>query len=125
MEHQPHNPDDREESQEPPALEVPIDGAPLEQVSAYLRIAFTEADARGEAIGSDDAQAVATLLAPLLDVDSEMARFARTGDANPVVLHDECQLLTAADMKTPDLDIWVRRLEQHLASRTDIGRRER
>ncbi len=124
MEQQPHHApgDTAPGPDEHPVTEVPIGGTPLEQVSAYLRIAFTEADARGEAIGSDDAQAVATLLAPLLGQDSEMARFAQTGDAHPVALHQECRHLSDGTWQTPDIGTWLRRLEQHLASRTDLGR---
>jgi hypothetical protein len=118
-----HTPDDepRSPAQHSPD-EVAIDGTPLERVIAYLRIAFAEADARREAITGEDAQAVATLLAPLLDDDSEMARFARTGDANPGALHEECQRLGDRAWQTPDIGPWLQGLEQHLASRTDLGR---
>ena len=51
-----------------------------------------------------------------------MHRFAETGDANPVALHEECRRLTGHARQTPDIDAWLQRLEQHLASRTDLGR---
>lgn len=105
-----------------PALEVPIDGTPLEKVSAYLRIAFAEADKRGEPISRDDAQAIANLLAPLLPPNSEMHCFAETGDAHPSLLYEECQLLKGRDWQTADIGTWLDRLEQHLAARAELGR---
>jgi hypothetical protein len=100
---------------------VPIDGSPLEQVSAYLRIAFAEADARGEAITDEDAQVVASLLAPLAGADSQLARFALTGNADLGALHDECRRLQGHARQTPDVETWLQRLEAHLAARTDLG----
>ncbi|SMD14464.1 hypothetical protein [Kibdelosporangium aridum] len=114
---------DQEEPPQEQTREVPIDGTPLEKVSAYFRIAFARADARGEALPAEDAQNLATALsALLLDPDSEMARFADTGDANPVRLHQECQLLKRHGWRTADVGAWIERFEQHLASRTDLGR---
>ena len=116
-------PADGNQEQQGSTLEVPIDGSPLEKVSAYLRIAFAEADARGEVISRDDAQAIATLLAPLLPQDSEIRRFADTGDAHPTLIHEECQRLKERSWQTPDIGTWLTRFEQHLAAQTDLGRR--
>jgi hypothetical protein len=109
-------PDDAKADMRSPALEVPIDGTPLEKVSAYLRIAFTEADARGEPISRDDAEAIATLLAPQLPPDSEMARFAESGDADRARLYEECQILKGRKWRTPDIGTWLVRFEQYLAA---------
>jgi hypothetical protein len=103
-------------------LEVPIDGTPLEKVSAFLRIAFVEADARGEAITAEDAHVVASLLAQLLGPASDMARFAETSDAHPAQLHEECQHIRGRAWQTPDVDLWVERFEQYLAAQTNLGR---
>ncbi|UQS22850.1 hypothetical protein L1857_08485 [Amycolatopsis thermalba] len=111
------------QEQQPSTLEVPINGTPLEKVSAYLRIAFAEADARGEVISRDAAQAIATLLASLLPQDSEMHRFADIGDAHPALLHEECHRLKAHRWQTPDIGTWLTRFEQYLAAQTDLGRR--
>jgi hypothetical protein len=124
MEQHPHHPPDDEpyEPDQHPSDEVPIDGTPLEKVSAYLRIAFAQADTRGEAITREDAQDVATLLAQLLPPNSEMHRFAESGDAHPALIHEECQTLKGRKWQTRDIDTWLQRLEHHLASRTDLGR---
>ncbi|MEC3979634.1 hypothetical protein [Amycolatopsis sp. H20-H5] len=134
MEHPPaHRPGDEQpehhrdqEPQQPSRQaeqEVPFDGTALEKVSAFLRIAFAEADARGEAISTEDATTVATLLAPLLPPDSQMSRFAATGDAHPVLIHEECQLIAGRTGQTPDVAPWVWHFEQYLAAQTDLGRR--
>jgi hypothetical protein len=100
-----------------------VEGTPLEKVGAFFDIAFEQADARGEAITAEEARAVASVLsASLLDPNSEMARFADTGDANPVQLHEECQLLKRHQWRTADVGSWIERFEQHLATRTDLGR---
>ncbi|HEU5156154.1 MAG TPA: hypothetical protein VFU43_04100 [Streptosporangiaceae bacterium] len=105
-----------------PAPDVPIGGTALEQVSAYLRYAFAEADTRDGVITREDAQAIATLLGGLLPPGSEMDRFAETGDAHPALIHDECETLKQRNLQTPDIDTWIERLERHLASRIDLGR---
>lgn len=124
MEHPPTNGPDHEEPVheqprhiEPPA-EVPFDGTPLEQVSAFLRIAFAEADARGEVISTEDAQAVASMLAALLGA-SEMRRFAEARDGNILALQTECHYLKSRAWETPDVDLWVERFEQYLAERDE------
>lgn len=104
-----------------PAEEAQLDSTPLEKVSTHLRLAFTEADARGEAISREDAQAIATLLGPLLPADSQTARFAETGDAHPTLIHEECQRLKNRSWRTSEISTWVQRFEQYLASRADMG----
>lgn len=120
---------ERYEEQQPPhrhsagADEVPISGTPLEQVTAYLRIAFGEADARGEPISSEDAIVIATILADLLGPDSEMKSFSETGAADLSVIHEECQVvLQQHGRTTPEIQTWVERLEQYLAPPSDRGR---
>lgn len=111
----------------PPSIEtrqssVPEHVAEPEAFGARLRRAFAEADARGEAIHAEEAQAVATILALFLDPDSAMARFADTGDANPVLLHQEAEHVRRLTEHTPGASGWIDRFEQHLASRSDLGR---
>src|SRR6266568_1113588 len=120
---------ERYNEQQPPsrhpveANEVPVSGTPLEQVTAYLRITFSEADTRGGSISRDDAIVIAGLLADLLGPDSEMKSFSETGDADLSVIHEECQVvLQRYGQTTPDLQTWVQRLEQHLAPPSDRGR---
>lgn len=98
------------------ALEVPVFGTPLEQVTAYLRIAFAQADARGEPISNDDAQTIATLLATLLGSDSEMARFAESGEGDVHSLRLECRRLTSRDWSAADIKAWAERFVQYLSS---------
>lgn len=76
----------------------------------------------GEVLNIDDARSLATVLSMFLDRDSELARFADTGDANPVQLHDECQEVRRRVEHVPGADTWVTALEQHLAARSDLGR---
>lgn len=123
-------PEDTTSTEEPPgpgdqqpAPEIPIFGTPLEKVSAYLRTVFAEADARGEPISKEDAQAIATLLGGLLPPGSEMDRFGETGDAHPVRLHEECQALKGS--RRQDVATWLERFEQYLAAQTDLGRQAR
>jgi hypothetical protein len=121
------SPDTRDEGQSPSAAparadEIPIAGTPLEQVTAYLRIAFNQADARGEPISRDDAILIATLLADLLGPASEIRRFSETGDANPALIHEECQRVQADHGATPAIRSWVERFEQYLAAETTLGR---
>jgi hypothetical protein len=97
-------------------------GRSPEEFSERLRLVFAEADARGEAIAVKDARAIATVLSLFLDPDSQMARFADTGDANPVLLSQECQSVKGFTELSPHIDAWIGRLEQHLASRSDLGR---
>jgi hypothetical protein len=85
---------------------VPFDGTPLEKVRAFLRIAFAEADARGEVITTEDAQVVASLLAAFLGA-SEMRRFAESGDGDILALQTECHYLKRRAWETPDVDLWV------------------
>jgi hypothetical protein len=106
-----------------PAADIPIGGTALEQVSAYLRYVFAEADTRDGVITREDAQAIAALLGGLLPPGSEMDRFAETGDAHPALIHEECEALKRRDLQTPDIDTWLERLEHHLAARTDLGRK--
>jgi hypothetical protein len=98
--------------------EVPVDGTPLDQVRAYLRIAFAEADERGEPISLDDAQAIATMLGPLLPPGAAIRRFADTGEIDPTIL-DECRRLVERNWRSPDLHTWAVRLEQYLAAHAD------
>lgn len=108
---------------EPGTVEVPITGSALDKVTRYLRHAFTEADARGEAITADDARAIATLLAPLLGSASEISRFAETGEADHQNLLVECQALKGRTYATPEIsDSWIPRLEQHLARNPPLPR---
>lgn len=108
---------------EPATVEVPITGSALEKVTHYLRHAFTEADARGEAITADDARAIATLLAPLLGSASEIGRFAETGEADHQDLLLECQALKHRAYATLEIpDSWIPRLEQHLARNPPLPR---
>jgi hypothetical protein len=105
----------------------PTDNAPdlataPEAFGAHLRHAFTEADARGEAITDETARDLARLLAIFLNPDSEMARFADTGDANPVLLSQECQAVRRLTDHLPGASEWITRFEQHLAARSDLGR---
>lgn len=93
-----------------------IGGSALDKVSHYLRQAFQDADARGEAIGADDARVIATLLAPLLGPDSELSRFAETGEGDHHHLLLECLALTGRTQATPEISgSWIPRLEQYLA----------
>jgi hypothetical protein len=98
-----------------PPMEILLDGTPLEQVSVYLRIAFAEADARGEPISREDAQAVAHLLGPQLPPGSAMSRFAETGNADPAALSEECRELKQRSWDTPDVVVWLEHFERYLA----------
>jgi hypothetical protein len=102
--------------------DTPDLGASPEEFTRNLRQIFAEADARGEPIGSKDARALATILSIFLDPDSEMARFADTGDANPATLHQETQSVRRLIEHVPGADTWIDRFEQHLAARSDLGR---
>lgn len=102
--------------------DAPNIGKSPEEFKATMRRAFAEADARGEAIPGHHARSLAMLLSLFLDARSEMARFADTGDANPVLLSQECQTVRRLTELVPGADEWVRRFEQHLASRSDLGR---
>jgi hypothetical protein len=95
-----------------------------EAFGAHLRQVFAEADARGEPIAQADARSLAMLLSIFLDPDSELARFADTGDANPAQLYQECQLVRQLTEHVPGAAAWTERLEQHLASRADLGRQQ-
>lgn len=93
-----------------------------EAFGTHLRQAFAEADARGAAITADTARDLARLLAIFLEPDSETARFADTGDANPVLLSQECQTVRRLTEHVPGASEWITRFEQHLAARSDLGR---
>lgn len=93
-----------------------------EAFGTHLRHAFASADARGEAITRETARDLARLLAIFLSPDSEMARFADTDDANPVLLSQECQTVRQLTEHVPGTAEWITRFEQHLASRSDLGR---
>ncbi|MCP2264620.1 hypothetical protein ACFQHV_15715 [Promicromonospora thailandica] len=112
--------DDAPEPGPPPAEEVPIGGTPLDQVRAYLRIAFAEADERGEPISQEDAQAIATMLGPLLPPDAAIRRFADTGETDPAAL-DECRRLVERSWRSPDLHTWAVRLQQYLVAHADAS----
>jgi len=125
MEHHPSNPPDRsrnapgaEPTTAPQPDDFPICGSPLEKVSHYLRGVFAEADARGETISRDDAQAIACLLAPLLDADAAMNRFADTGEIDAPRLRDECAYLRGHTWHAPDVGIWAARVEHYLTAQT-------
>lgn len=95
----------------------------LENATTDLHDVFKEAEARGEPIPHDDARVVAALLARNLVPSSELDRFARTGDADPAGLHQECQYIKEHFAQTDNIDTWTRHFEQHLASRSDLGRK--
>lgn len=115
---------DKQVPTEAPAPDdTPDLGRSAEEFTANVRQAFADADARGEPIAAKDARAVATLLAIFLDNGSQMASFADKGEANPVLLHQECQEVRRRTEHVPGLDVWIDHLEQHLASRSDLGRR--
>lgn len=97
-------------------LEVPVFGTPLEQVSAYLRVAFAEADAHGEPIADHDARTVASLLASLLGPHSELARFAESGEGDPLGLQEECQQISNRDWSAADIKTWAEHFKQYLSS---------
>lgn len=114
---------DEHELAEPATSDVPITGSALDKVTHYLRHAFGEADARGEAITAHDARAIATLLAPLLGSASEIGRFAETGEADHQDLLLECQALKDRTYATTEIpDSWIPRLEQHLARNPPLPR---
>lgn len=109
----------------PPQPErLPSGGSALEKVSFYLRGVFIEADARGQAISRDDAQAVATLLAPLLDADSAMHRFAEAGEIDLRELAKECRQLQSGTWQTREISEWVRRLAHFLSTYHEPGQSE-
>lgn len=123
MEHHSPNPPDRsrdapepEPTAAPQPDDFPIRGSPLEKVSHYLRGVFADADARGETISRDDAQAIASLLAPLLDADAAMNRLADTGEVDAPRLQDECAYLRGRTWQTPDVSAWAERLEHYLTA---------
>jgi hypothetical protein len=93
-----------------------------EAFGRHLRQVFAEADARGEPIAQADARSLAMLFSIFLDPDSQMARFADTGDANPVLLSQECQAVRYRTKHVPGADQWIIYFEQHLAARSDLGR---
>lgn len=100
----------------PPADDAPVTGSALEKVSHYLREAFRAADARGEAVSTEDARAIAALLAPLLGPESGVARFAETGHGDHHQLLLECLALTGRPTVTPEIrDSRIPRFEQYLA----------
>lgn len=102
--------------------DAPDIGKSPEEFKAAMQRAFAEADARGEAITAETARDLARLLAIFLDPDSEMARFADTGDGHPVRLSQECQTVRQLTEHTPGASEWITRFEQHLAHRGDLGR---
>lgn len=121
MEQQPHNPGDRDDDtpepvQPQPADDFPFGGSALEKVSFYLRGAFLEADARGEPISQDDAQAIATLLSPLLHADSAMHRFAEAGHIDTDRLLNECRRLQTGAWQTREINEWAQRLAHFTAT---------
>ena len=102
--------------------EYPFNETTLEKVRDSLFDLFRQADTTGEPIALDDARALATLLARLLPPSSEMHRFATTGEANPIVFHEECEFVRQRNWRVYDITTWVRHLKQHLAARPDLGR---
>lgn len=70
-----------------------------------------------------DARVMAAVLAIFLEPASEMARFAETDDANPILLHNELRSITHLQDDLPAVGTWITNLERHLASRIDLGRR--
>jgi hypothetical protein len=117
QQHNPESHSSRTREQVPP--EVPIGGTALEKATGYLRIAFAEADARDGVITPDDAEVIAALLAPQLPPGSAMGRIADIGDIDPAALARECQTLNERTWKTPDIALWITRLEQYLATPTE------
>lgn len=116
-------PDQTEPPQQPAATDgAPVFGADPEAFGRHLREAFAEADARGAPVSNANAQALAGLLSIFLDPDSQLARFADTGDANPVLLSQECQIVRHRTEHVPGADQWITYFEQHLAARADLGR---
>lgn len=107
-----------------PPGELPTQRGRLEKVSAYLRIKFAGADARGEAISEEDAQILAFALASLPErPDSELERYAHTGDADPTAMFEESEQLKSREWKSRvDIPDWIERFQRHLATRTDLDR---
>jgi hypothetical protein len=99
-------------------------GTSADNLFARLHQAFAQADACGEPIAGTDARTAATVLSIFLDADSEMARFAETGDANPVLLSRECQTVKQLTELAPGAESWVEHFEQYLASHSDLGRHD-
>jgi hypothetical protein len=93
----------------------------LDNISEHLENAC-EADARGEPISTDDAKAIAAQLARLLPPGSEMGRFAATGDANPVVISEECWFIQERTRNTPDIGTWALSFAHYLAAQASLGR---
>lgn len=87
----------------------------LTQVSAYLDESFRQADEAGHSIGTDDARAIATLIAGLLPSDSALRAFADTGATDVSRMRSEIDGLTARVLQTPQIRAaWLPRLSAYL-----------
>ncbi|WP_131732917.1 hypothetical protein [Actinomadura formosensis] len=106
------------------ASETPIESTSLEELSAYLQLGFMESDANGEAISREDARTLAGLLAFTLPKDSEMHRFAKTGDINADGLLNECRQLQSRTWKNRDINEWIERLAHFLSTHLEQGSSE-
>jgi hypothetical protein len=93
-----------------------------ETAETSLPVPFAGKYAPGEVIDTSDARSLATMLSMFLNPGSELARFADTGDANPVLLSQECQTVRRFTEHVPGAGEWITRFEQHLAARSDLGR---
>jgi len=94
---------------------------PHNNVREHLTDICTEADAKGEPVTADDARAIATLLAQLLPPGSEMSRFAVTGDANPVIIAEECEFIRGRTWSEPGIDTWTLGFAHYLAAQASLG----
>lgn len=94
---------------------------PAAQFTEHLNRVAAEADARGEPLALEDAQAVAAMLAGFLVSmgveDTAMIRLADTGEADPSRLKVECQQLKAIAWKMPDVHMWVDHIERYLSTK--------
>jgi hypothetical protein len=116
-------PEDAETSTEAAA---PDDGSNDDShfsISDHLKTICAEADTKGEPVATDDARAIATLLARLLPPGSEMSRFAATGEANPVVIAEECEFIRERPWSAPETGAWALAFAHYLAAQTSLGTR--
>jgi antirestriction protein len=98
--------------------EVPVFSGPLDQITAYFDGVFAAADARGTDVPTEEIQAVAHVLAGLLEPDSATERFAANGViADADALRTEYrQVQQRFSTTTPQINTWIDRLERHLAA---------
>lgn len=118
----PDEPVPPDEARDAAAATTPDRDRSEDPANAPLPTPFAGKYTPGEIIDTTDARSLATVLSMFFDPGSELARFADTGDANPVLLSQECQAVRRFTEHVPGADTWVTRFEQHLASRSDLGR---